>query len=76
MKKLIYCNDCNRNACNSCSKQIVVDETTVCDTCGAALENQALSDRITLIVGDTDYDFCSLVCIFKFIAAENAKEKQ
>ena len=47
----------------------------ICDTCGTALENQILIDRITLILGDTEYNFCSYPCMVQFLINELKKEK-
>jgi len=47
----------------------------ICDVCGLALENQIFKDKITLLIGDTEYNFCSYICLFKFIEAEAKKER-
>jgi hypothetical protein len=79
MKKIIYCNECNCGKCNSCSNQVVVDEITICDTCGETLK---LGTPIELSFGysssldGNDYDFCGLKCANIFLNAELKKEQK
>ena len=72
MKKLTYCEGCTGYGyCSSCTVKPVMSEITICDTCG---NNVGMNGYIMLRYNDTNYDFCGLKCLFKFIAAENAKE--
>lgn len=79
MKKLNYCQGClGYGYCSSCTVKPVIEEIIVCDTCGESLEmaDIKLIVPIKLNYMFTDYDFCGLKCLFKFIAAENAKESK
>jgi len=79
MKKLVYCDGCKCGTCNSCGKEPGIKEEYVCDTCGQNL-SQGIPITVTFGYGSsldgTEYNFCNYICLFKFIAAENAKESK
>lgn len=76
MKKIIYCDGCKGETCNSCSKYPVVTEKYVCDTCGNHLPIDDYSYVLSIIFQgeENTYDFCNLKCASKFISAELTKE--
>lgn len=71
MKKIISCKECLH----------VTSEEVVCDTCGKQLtcsgyyiEEIGKMIHIELKINGTDYEFCSLKCLNKFIEDEIKKE--
>jgi hypothetical protein len=68
------------SSCEICGHTESHDET-VCDVCGNQLSCHGYNAReigspfpLELIIYNSQYNFCNYTCLFKFIAAENAKE--
>ena len=73
-KKIIY------NFCDTCGHQESSEES-FCDTCGKQLSYSTqihyqigYYNIIYLKINHTDYDFCDLKCLWKFITNEIHKE--
>lgn len=72
--------------CEECS-HVQTDIQYLCEECGMLLNEHFVyeigykcslmkkGNRLILTIGNTDYDFCSLECLYQFINKEIRKDK-